>query len=228
MTFNELKFKTRKYWLWINLAVAISCIVLVVILSNFGLNRLWAFSVYFPLIILGFNPDMVLTKDDMKKVMVFIMSLLYVFLIYSNYAKTGSISGIFNMSTLRTMVYLTVFIGILAFFFGYLPAKILQWKDKKILNTAVYDSTEAATYIYPKLPEEIAQKTSDNELGGVLELYFESMFVPIDESFVEQKGNEEKARKKILETYPHLTKNDLDVIFALELEYMKDIGIEVK
>lgn len=229
MNLKELKFKTRKHWLWINLAITPICVALLIILENMGFNKLWAFVVFIPIFMLGVNPSMVITRNEIKQVVAFIMSLVYIFMIWAAYDNNHSIKEIFSLKTLESLAYVTAFFGVLGFFFGYLPAKLLGWKDKKTISTAVYNAIEAAYYIFRKLPDEIAKKTSDNEIRDILNMHFDLMFGQAGTvNVVEQRGDEEDVKKKILEKYNHFTISDLESIFKLEEEYMESIGINIE
>jgi len=221
MNLNEIKFKIRKYWLWVNLTAAVFCVVILIILDNMGINVLWSFVIFFPLGVLGVNLRMVLTKEEIWKVVIFLMSLIYVLIVWSVYNENQKVADIFVLDTLKIMAYVTIFLGMAGFIFGYIPAKILNWKDRKIINTAVYRSSDAGYYIFPKLADEIAKKTSEDEIGDILEFNFGLMF---DENGIEVEVSKEDSKNKILEKYPNLTAYDLGKIFELEEKYMKEIG----
>ncbi|MFZ2188202.1 MAG: hypothetical protein WAV73_01395 [Candidatus Moraniibacteriota bacterium] len=223
MNLQELKFKTRKYWLWLNLVVTVLTTALILILDQYNIDRFWAFLAYVPLIFLGLDANMVLTKQEIKKVIIFFVFLLYILTAWLHYEESHSMLEIFSLETIINFGVLAAFFFIPVLLFGYLPYKILHWKDKKIINTGTYDFREAAYFIYRQLSDGIAQKTSDKEVEAILKIVLGSKYAQLTESFVEKnEGSSERKIDDVLKTYSHFSRKDLDEILILNKQYIDE------
>lgn len=229
MNLKGLQFKTRKYWLWINLVTTIVCVMIVVLLDKMGFDSYWAILVYAPVTLLGFNPGMALGKEDIKKVLYLIFCLICLGYAWSAYAQRHMVGDIFQLRVLENIALVTVFLAVPGFFFGYLPVKLLAWKDKHVFNTAVYRSGQASDFIYRRLPEDIAANMTTGDLQELLDLLFGLTHPELVKNGVPDTKalSAAEAQQEILKKYSQITRIDLEKILTLEKEYMRAIGINV-
>lgn len=229
MNLKELQFKTRKYWLWINLITTMSCLMVVVLLDKMGIDPYWALLMYAPTSLLGFNFNGALDKEDIKKILYLIFCLICLGYVWLAYTQRHMVGDIFQLRVLENIALATVFLAVPGFFFGYLPAKILAWKDKHIFSTAVYKSSQASDFIYRKLPDDIAEKVTVGDLQELLDLFFMLTHPEFGEEELSDKGamSDAEAQQEILKKYSQITRADLEEILKLEKEYMRAIGINV-
>ena len=229
MNLREMQLNTRKYWLWMNLATTIFCLMVAVLLDKMGFNSYWAILVYAPALILGFNPGMVLSREDIKRILYFIFFLICLGYVWGAYAQRHMVMDILQLRVLENIALVIVFLAVPGFFFGYLPAKLLAWKDKNLFNTSVYKSGQASYYIYRELPDGIAEKITVVELQELLDMLFSLTYPePVRQEIPDQKVlSDAEAQQEILKKYSQISGADLEEILKLEKKYIKAIGINI-
>lgn len=224
MGIKELKFKTRKYWLAINLLIVFFVIALMLILRKLGISPEFALIILIPLIWLGFDINMLVTRKEIEKMIIFILALVYIFVIWVMYDNNKNVLDIFALSTLKILFFTTILIIVPIFLFGYLPIMILRWGDRKYERN-VYDTVQASYFIYRELPDEVAKKISDDDIMKILVMSFRLLFKKDKNNKYIKLDNEKEVRNKILKAYSNINESDLEEIFKLEEKYMEGIGI---
>jgi hypothetical protein len=210
---KNIRVKTRKYWLLINVVLIFS----VVVLTLMNISQIFSLLLVFIVYTVGFNA--IINRKEIVKLLFYFWIVLSLLIFISSLREMKIFSfeamskALYNFVIVDTVV--VVFLGIAILLFGIIPVFLLNFLDKK-RNRVLYDINQAVFYIYRHLDEEVLKKTAKEEIKNLVRLLCEkyelSKNIIVDE--------------EIAKEFNDLTSEEIQKILDLEKEYMKIMRIK--
>ncbi len=199
---NKIYGILRKHYWWTNTIFGFIFIITIIYLTSKNMNSAWTIAILLPFFSFNIiNLQMLVGKKELLFVLFFLLAIFYALSAWIEYKQSGNIYSIFTLETIKTFFMIILFISIPAFIFGYIPIVLLTMQDKMYPRKWRPEDTPNATfYIYRKLPDQIASKTSIEELWSTI-----TSGLPINTKLI---------------------KSDLKIITKLKNDWMKKMGIK--